>query len=409
MKKKGKIICIACIVILIIAMIIINNVNAKTTIQLSGSAEVEAGKEFDVKMSLGQAASFVDFRLNYDTNIFEYVSGPSGGGWNTNGNNGTVSCLYADMANSVTSCTFRFKAKEEITEETNGVINFSGNDTHIIIGQEEFYGEQLNQSGTTITVKPKTINPPAVDAPVLSESSIVLNINEEKTITITNGVTGEWKSENSDIATVDNGKITGISEGTTKIIVTNVGGSATVVVEVKGGNPTPDPDPTPTPTPNPTPIPTPEPTPTPIPGDPEGPVLSKDSMTIKVGESYTITANKKVTWASSDLDVLGIDENGKIIGIKPGSAVVMATDENGKRSYVAVTVVKANTTKNNSQNNANSDKNNNVGSPTKTNSSSSANEVVPATGENSVGTIIIFAIITLIVASIIFRNKSKVK
>ena len=160
--------------------------------------------------------------------------------------------------------------------------------------------------------------------------------------------------------------------------------------------------------------------------------MSKDSVSIKVGEIITVTADKKVTWKSSDENIVGIDENGKIVGIKLGSAVIVATDENDKKSYITVIVYKSessgtednsNTGASNSSNqgsNSESGNNSNKGSnssnsssksPSTQNqqSSSSANDVVPATGESSVGTIIILAIVTLIVASVIFKHKIKVK
>ena len=49
------------------------------------------------------------------------------------------------------------------------------------------------------------------------------------------------------------------------------------------------------------------------------------------------------------------------------------------------------------------------GGNSSTTASSTANETVPATGESSVGTLTLLVIITLIVASIIFRRKSKIE
>ena len=60
-------------------------------------------------------------------------------------------------------------------------------------------------------------------------------------------------------------------------------------------------------------------------------------------------------------------------------------------------------------NNSNSSKNSSTGSveQNNANSSSTTNEVVPATGETSTGTLVVLGIVTLIIATIIFRKKAK--
>jgi Leucine-rich repeat (LRR) protein len=74
--------------------------------------------------------------------------------------------------------------------------------------------------------------------------------------------------------------------------------------------------------------------------------LNKTTVKISVGESDTLKAtvspknatNKKVVWKSSDLSIVKV-KNGKITGIKEGSATVtVTTDDGGKAAKCKVTV-----------------------------------------------------------------------
>ena len=60
-------------------------------------------------------------------------------------------------------------------------------------------------------------------------------------------------------------------------------------------------------------------------------------------------------------------------------------------------------------NNGGSQGNSKTGGATTQNTSSSANEAVPATGESSVETIAILVIATLFIAAIVFRKRSRIK
>ena len=64
--------------------------------------------------------------------------------------------------------------------------------------------------------------------------------------------------------------------------------------------------------------------------------LSTTSKNIKVGESFTLTANKPVTWSSSDSSVATV-KNGKVTGVKAGTATIKAT-ANGRSAKCTVNV-----------------------------------------------------------------------
>ena len=75
--------------------------------------------------------------------------------------------------------------------------------------------------------------------------------------------------------------------------------------------------------------------------------LNKTNLTIKVGTNDTLSAtiapttatNKNVTWSSSNTAVATVDSNGKVVGVKAGSAVITVTTVDGsKKATCTVTV-----------------------------------------------------------------------
>lgn len=77
----------------------------------------------------------------------------------------------------------------------------------------------------------------------------------------------------------------------------------------------------------------------------ESVTLNKTSLSLKVGETVTLTAtvlpdnatNKKVTWKSSDSSVATVDSNGKVKAVAGGSATITATAD-GVSATCSVTV-----------------------------------------------------------------------
>ena len=90
-----------------------------------------------------------------------------------------------------------------------------------------------------------------------------------------------------------------------------------------------------------------KPEPTPPPVSVSGVALDKASISIKVGDTETLTAtvspknaaNKKVTWKSSDAAIASVDANGKVTGVAAGEATItVTTDDGGKTATCKVTV-----------------------------------------------------------------------
>lgn len=118
-----------------------------------------------------------------------------------------------------------------------------------------------------------------------------------------------WSSSNTSVATVSSsGKITAKKQGTTTITATsNNGKQATCKVTVIDNIPL------------------------------KGINLNKDNITIqeKNTESLSVSfnpsnaTNKKITWKSSDTSIATVSSSGKVTGIKPGTATITATANDG--------------------------------------------------------------------------------
>lgn len=184
-------------------------------------------------------------------------------------------------------------------------------------------GEGSSTVTATVGEKVATINY-TVRIPL--ESIIIngdetLSKNEEKTLTVTYNPTNttdnktvDWESSNPEIVSIDStGKITGKKGGTAKITATvgNVKAEKEVKVVV------------------------------PI----ESVSLSGDDSILK-GETKRLTAtinpedttdDKTITWSSDDENVLFVDQNGQIRGIKEGTANVKAVVA-GKETTKQITV-----------------------------------------------------------------------
>lgn len=131
-----------------------------------------------------------------------------------------------------------------------------------------------------------------------------------------------WSSDNTTIATVDStGKITAKAAGKANITATTDNGKSAkcaVTVVITGGV--------------------------------TGVTLNTSATTIAVGNSTTLTAtvspsnakDKNVSWSSSDSSVAGVDSNGKVTGVKAGTATITVTTANGgKTAKCTVTVTTA--------------------------------------------------------------------
>lgn len=149
----------------------------------------------------------------------------------------------------------------------------------------------------------------------LSETSKTLKVDEEFTITVkinpentTEPKTVVWETSNALIATVDKGTVKAINLGDATITAKVGSKTATCKVTVSATDVT-------------------------------GIALSETEKDMHIGDEFKLTAtiepadatNKSVLWASSDESIATV-EDGNVIGLSVGEAVITATSEDGEFS-----------------------------------------------------------------------------
>ena len=240
--------------------------------------------------------------------------------------------------------------------------------------------------------------------PVVPES-IEIHVNESYTINILNSdkITSgikSWTSDNTSVAKVNNGVVTAVGVGTATITVTtNDGKTGTTKVTV-----TPVED-----------------------SGSSRPVLTPASMIITEGYTITIKSDKPVKWELGNEGVVKIINSDTtqvtLQALKKGQAMITATStaDDTQQTTANIEVIEKSveneginqngggTTDNGGTQNGGSQGNSKTGGATTQNTSSSANEAVPATGESSVETIAILVIATLFISAIVFRKRSRIK
>lgn len=454
MKKTGKLLSIMIIAVLVVIMIVSNNTNAQGIVELSTTnSSVNVGDTFSINLA-GEGMKLIDLNLIYDSSIFEYV-GVNNSSITANPGENSLAVYY--FGDGVDSVGLKFKAIKS-TEGKSSSIAISKDSCRIKLPVADTEGAEKvdtelgyeNLKGLEAVLETNvTVNEITHEEPALDKTSVNIVKGNQDTVTIKNAdKIGKysWSSDNEEIASVNDGVIKGNSVGETNVVLTSEGGNKTIAVKVtdSGEQPTPEPD-------------------------NERPVLTPaESLKIKKGDKSTIKSDKAVEWTSGNensVKIVSSDENSvNIEGIAVGKSIITATSKqnNELQNTIIVEVVDENSNDNNNNNNNNNgnqqgdnNQNNNNGnnnqgnnqnngsnqngngsqtnngsqngngnsgngsnvqySNTTTggtqtrNSSSSANEVVPATGESSVETVAILVIVTLIVASIVFRKRSKIK
>ena len=125
-----------------------------------------------------------------------------------------------------------------------------------------------------------------------------------------------WKSSNTKVATVSNGKVTAVGAGSATITVTTSNGkTATCTVTVEGIVKV------------------------------TSVTLNKTALSLIIGNTETLSAtvapsnaeNKSVTWKSSNTKVATVS-NGKVTAVGAGSATITVASTNGKTATCTVTV-----------------------------------------------------------------------
>ena len=129
---------------------------------------------------------------------------------------------------------------------------------------------------------------------------------------MTPGSTVGWSSANSGIATVSGGVITGKAVGQTDVTATYMGATATCHVTVTQGGSTVI-------------------------------TLNPTSLSLSVGGPGTIVAtvspsSQTITWSSSDTNVAVVLNDGTVVGVGAGTAIITAKAADGTTASAVVTI-----------------------------------------------------------------------
>lgn len=238
-----------------------------------------------------------------------------------------------------TGKTATLKATVVPDNATNKGLNWASTDEAIATVDSKGVVTGVKAGTATIKVGTKDGNKSAeaevtVKTPVVLVSGISLNketttIDTGKNETLKATIAPEnatnkavkWASDNADVATVDNaGKVIAVKAGTANVTATSddQGKVATIKVTVK--------DPVVAVT---------------------GVSLDQAELSVEEGATAQLKAtiapgnatNKKVAWKSGNPETFTIDGNGKVTGVKAGSATAVATtDDGGKTAEAKVTV-----------------------------------------------------------------------
>ena len=202
-----------------------------------------------------------------------------------------------------------------------------------------------------ITVLTEEEPEPDPEPEVINVENVTLNSQNEElkigdTVTLVATITPSnatnknvtWSSDNTNVATVNNGVVRAVGEGKANITVTTVDGNKTatcMITVLPEEEPEPEPEPTPEPDPEPEVI------------NVESVALNSQNEELKIGETTTLVAtvmpsnatNKKVVWSSDNTNVATVN-NGVVTAVGEGSANIKVTTVDGNKTAVCkITVV----------------------------------------------------------------------
>ena len=181
------------------------------------------------------------------------------------------------------------------------VFNVAGKDVEVICEDGAIVTSTVRVPVTGVSVIPSTVSIKASQTATLTASVSPSNATNKNV---------SWRSSNPDVATISStGVVTGMSSGTASIFVTTQDGSfssvcrVTVDAGIKATSIT----------------------------------LNADSLSLETGDTFTLkatvlpqnTTDKRVTWTSSQGDIVSVDSNGKVTAKSAGSAYIIATSVGG--------------------------------------------------------------------------------
>lgn len=214
---------------------------------------------------------------------------------------------------------------ENIVKVENGVITaLSEGNTKIIVTTED--GNYSAECDVTVEKKEQNVEEIKVNGVSLNKDEITIKVGETDILVATvepENATNkniDWSSENEIIAKVENGVVTGVSQGETNIVVTTKDGNyikkcKVIILENKKTISV------------------------------TGVSLNTKNYSMQVGDSGSLVSiitpsnatNKSVIWSSSDESVATISSNGIINALKEGTTTITITTKDG--NYMASSVL----------------------------------------------------------------------
>lgn len=289
--------------------------------------DLKRGDEFTATVSYNSNGSTevegMEFDLQYDSAVLEVVSATQitseGNPTLNSGISGAVkyvswSSSSLDFSGNLFSVTFRVKS------DATG-----GSSTVQIVGPEAGAHEPLTNGNadeirTTVTNANIFVNV-AGTAIALSQNSLELYEGSSESLSViytpadTTDTDITWTTSDSNVATVSNGIVSGVSRGTATITATTKAGlTASCNVTVKR--------------------------------EISSIVLNKYSLGLNKGDSEQLIAtipedsdgDKTITWTSSNPTVAFVSTSGVVLAMDKGTAVITATTSNGKTATCTVSV-----------------------------------------------------------------------
>ena len=382
------------------------------SVMMSNPGTVNQGESFSIEISF--AGDIPEFdqsaTISYDSEKLSCSEGSDGTAtFFISGSGKTLSFNAIESGNASISISF-----------PNGITGQSGN----------AYSD-ANVTGTksvSVSVEEsEQPDPPVEEYPVITPSVLSLTpSNNEGVLECSMDV--EWSSGNESlISVVPEGArkarviLLGESGGPVTVTATTLDGSKTAQALVGIGQddnpyiPLPDEPDTPEDI-NPDDYPD-------IPVQPGAPVVSPSgNQSLVVGNTLQLTVDQaNVTWQSSDVGVAMVTGSGLIQAISKGSAMITVKNTNGDSTsfFVIVNEESSNNSTNNGGGNTNERNNQSTSNTTTKNTTientttksgkenPTADDPVPETGENTMEMVVLIAIVTLIVAAVIFKKKSR--
>jgi len=295
------------------------------------------------------------------------------------GQTGELKVTYEPVDTTDDTSVVWESSNQSVATVKDGVVTAVGAGTATISARINGIADTCTVTVTDVPLKGIAINKDDFELPVGETDTLSVIYNPENT-TDEKDVT--WVSSNSEVVSVDeNGKVTALKIGTATITAKVGNHSDSVVITV-----------------------------------PEvlieGITLTAETTKLEVGGTtqltLTVTPDKVTeevvaTYTSSDENILTVDENGKVTAVALGKAVV-TVNVNGKveTTLEFEVVEKVNEETNNNGNQA-------VGGTTGSNTGSSSDKkpsVLPATGDISIGTMVILAVVSL-AGIVLFVKKTK--